>query len=284
MLQTALGQSARFAVASLVQERGWSRMNQVFLGRVQTASMCTLVMLAFGAAETRAAGSGQYEDYAGAFLGAGKVASKIVDIDGFADWGNPGSTNKLDGPGAFAGVLAGRRLDMGSSGLRFEIDALAGSLSADTDGLDPTCSDETASTRIRWMATARMGFDRDVGNTRIFLAGGPALARIVNSVTDIDYGGPGCLEGNLLFDEDDSFRSEGTRVGWAVGAGLEAPLSSLWSLRLDATHFDFGRKNYLVNESGNNRCGRGGEFRPCTYSLDNRGGMVRLMIFYRFRK
>ncbi|MYI68862.1 MAG: porin family protein [Boseongicola sp. SB0673_bin_14] len=259
-------------------------MSQVFLGRLQAAIVCALAMLAFGVAEMRAAGSGGSEDYAGAFLGVGKVANEIVDIDGFADWGNPGSTNKLNGPAAFAGVLAGRRLDMGSSGLRFEIDALAGSLSADTDELDPTCNDETASTRIRWMATARMGFDMDVGSTRIFLVGGPALARIDNSVTDIDYGGPGCLEGNLLFDEDDSFQSKGTRVGWTVGAGLEAPLSSRWSLRFDGTHFDFGRENYLVNESGNNRCGRGGEFRPCTYSLDNRGGMVRLMIFYRFKK
>ena len=124
LLQTALGQRARFAVASLGQERGWSRMSQVFLGRLQAAIVCALAMLAFGAAEMRAAGSGGSEDYAGAFLGVGKVANEIVDIDGFADWGNPGSTNKLNGPAAFAGVLAGRRLDMGSSGLRFEIDAL----------------------------------------------------------------------------------------------------------------------------------------------------------------
>ena len=260
-------------------------MSLDLLCRFLAVTFFALAGLAFGAAESRAAGSGGNEDYVGLFLGTGMVASKIVDIDGFADWGNPGSTNKLNGSAAVLGVLAGRRFDIGpSSGLRVEIDALAGTLSADSDKLDPTCNDETASASIRWMATARMGLDMDVGNTRIFLAGGPALARIVNSVSDIDYAGPGCLEGNLLFDDDDSFRSDGTRVGWAAGAGFETPLSSRWSLRLDGSHFDFGQENYQVNESGNNRCGRGGEFRPCTYSLDNRGSMVRLMIFYRFNQ
>ena len=60
------------------------------------------------------------------------------------------------------------------------------------------------------------------------------------------------------------------------------PLSSRWAVRLDGMRFDFGQERYQVNASGNNRCGRGGEFRPCTYSFDNRGGMARLMVFYRF--
>ena len=217
------------------------------------------------------------------FIGTGTVAGKIVDVDGFADWGNPGSTNKLNGPAAFARSAGGSPHRHGLVGTAVrDRPPWSAAFPRTRTNWSPTCNDETALARIRWMATARMGFDMDVGNTRIFLAGGPALARIANSVTDIDYGGPGCLEGNLLFDDDDSFRSDGTRVGWAVGAGVEAPLSSRWSLRLDGTHFDFGQENYLVNESANNRCGRGGAFRPCTYSLDNRGGVVRLLIFYRF--
>ncbi len=257
-------------------------MRKDFPRRWQTAILLALVTLAFGAAETRAADSDGNGNYAGLFVGTGKVANEIVDVDGFADWGNPGSTNKFNGPAAAAGVLAGHRFDMGRTGLRIEIDALAGDMSADTDMLDPTCGDETALARIRWMTTARLGIDMDVGDSRVFLAGGPALARIVNSVSDIDYGGPGCLEGNLLFDADDSFRSDETLVGWALGAGIEMPLSSRWAVRLDGMRFDFGQERYQVNASGNNRCGRGGEFRPCTYSFDNRGGMARLMVFYRF--
>ncbi|MDE0694735.1 MAG: outer membrane beta-barrel protein [Boseongicola sp.] len=257
-------------------------MKQDFPWRWQAITVAALVILAFSAAQTRATDSGGNGNYAGLFAGTGKVANKIVDVDGFADWGNPGSTNKFSGPAAAVGVLAGRRFDLGRAGLRIEIDALAGSMSADTDTLDPTCGDETASARIRWMATARMGLDMDVGNAQVFLGGGPALARIVNSVADIDFGGPGCLAGHLLFDGDDSFRSDETRIGWALGVGFEMPLSSGWAVRIDGTRFDFGQENYQVNASGNNRCGRGGEFRPCTYSLDNRGGMARLMILYRF--
>ncbi|MYA88686.1 MAG: hypothetical protein F4X97_09590, partial [Boseongicola sp. SB0662_bin_57] len=131
-------------------------MRQDLLWRWRIVAVVALFMLAFSAAETRAADVGGNGNYAGLFVGTGKVANKIVDVDGFADWGNPGSTNKFNGPAAAFGVLAGHRLDLGGAGLRIEIDALAGSMSADTGTLDPTCGDETASARIRWMATARM--------------------------------------------------------------------------------------------------------------------------------
>ena len=92
----------------------------------------------------------------------------------------------------------------------------------------------------------------------MFVFGGPALARIVNSVTDTDYSGSICLETDLRLDADDSFRRGSTEVGWAIGAGFEMPLAARWALRIDGSYLDFGSETYRVNLSGNNSCGPGG--------------------------
>ena len=44
----------------------------------------------FVAAGCKDAPCDQVGIYAGAFAGAGRTGNRIVDIDGFADWGNPG--------------------------------------------------------------------------------------------------------------------------------------------------------------------------------------------------
>ena len=75
---------------------------------------------------------------------------------------------------------------------------------------------------------------------------GPALARIVNSVTDTDYSGSTCLEADLRLDADDSFRRGSTEVGWAIGAGFELPLAARWALRFDGSYLDFGSEAYRV--------------------------------------
>lgn len=103
---------------------------------------------------------------------------------------------------------------------------------------------EAAEAKLRWALAARLGVEEEVGGVRVFALAGPALARIVNSVTDTDYSGPGCLERDLRFDADDSFRSVSTRLGWSLGLGIETPLSPRWTLRLDGAYFDFGEAGY----------------------------------------
>ena len=107
----------------------------------------------------------------------------------------------------------------------------------------------------------------------------PALAEIVNSVTDPDYSGSTCLETDLRLDADDSFRRGSTEVGWAIGAGFELPLAARWALR-----FVSGlRQRDLSRElSGNNSCEPGGAMTACRYTVRNRLGVVRLGIVYRF--
>ena len=235
---------------------------------------------AFAGSEGRT--SGWSGIYAGAFAGTGRPDNRIVDVDGFADWGNPGSRTGYAGAGAVGGLLVGKRSGIGGGRFRVEADAMFGELSASTNRLDPGCTDEAASSRFRWISTVRVGVEETIGGIGVFVSGGPALARIVNSVTDTDYSGSTCLERDLRLDADDSFRGSSTEVGWAIGAGFEMPLAARWALRVDGSYLDFGSESYRVNLSGNNSCGPGGARTACRYTVRNRLGVVRLGIVYRF--
>ena len=242
--------------------------------------MAVNALPAFAGSEGRT--SGWAGTYAGAFAGAGRPDNRIVDVDGFADWGNPGSRTGYAGAGAVGGLLVGKRFGIGGVRFRVEADAMFGDLSAGTNRLDPGCTDEAAASRFRWIATVRVGVEETIGDVGVFVSGGPALARIVNSVTDTDYSGSTCLERDLRLDADDSFRRVSTEVGWAIGAGFEMPLAARWALRFDGSYLDFGSETYRVNLSGNNSCGPGGARTACRYTVRNRLGVVRLGIVYRF--
>ncbi len=88
--------------------------------------------------------------------------------------------------------------------------------------------------------------EETIGNVGVFVSGGPALARIVNSVSDTDYSGSTCLETDLRLDADDSFRRVSTEVGWAIGAGFEMPLAARGALRFDGSYLDFGSEIFRV--------------------------------------
>ena len=88
--------------------------------------------------------------------------------------------------------------------------------------------------------------EETIGDVGVFVSGGPALARIVNPVTDTDYSGSTCLETDLRLNADDSFRRVSTEVGWAIGAGFEMPLAARWALRFDGSYLDFGSETFRV--------------------------------------
>lgn len=219
--------------------------------------------------------------YVGLLAGAARLSNTIIDIDGFANWGHPGSTLEYDASGGAGGALAGRRFVFGGVSLRYEVEGMLGNLLARTDGLDPSCPDEVATARFRWTAAARFGVEDQLGAVRLFAAAGPALARVVNSVTDTDFSGS-CLERDLRFDADDSFRHESTRAGWTLGFGLETEVTPNWTFRLDGAYFDFGEERYRVNRSMNNTCGPDGPRAACTYSVGNRITALRIAMIYRF--
>ena len=218
--------------------------------------------------------------YVGVFAGGGRTDNQIVDVDGFANWGNPGSVVDYDDFGFVVGALVGKNFEIGGVPLRIELDGTFGGLSAASNRLDPNPGglDETVKSEFRWIATARAGIDQSIGPATVFASGGIAAARIENSVTDIDFG-PNMP---ARMDPDDSFRDGSTEIGWVIGLGVEAPMVDAWTLRLEGSYLDFGRSTHHVNRSGNNRCGPGMPRRPCPYNIENNLGIVRLAIIYRF--
>jgi len=251
------------------------------LRRCLLAAVASVCLLATGRADAEDVGGGfdWGSTYAGLFAGTGVTGNRILDVDGFANWGNPGSVTEYDDEDFIGGALAGTRLRLGGLPLRLELDATLGNISAKTDRLDPVNLDETASADYRWVATARGGVEDELGGVTLFASAGLAAARIRNSVTDMDYTGMGS---SMVVDPDDSFRDESTRFGWVIGAGLETPVAEEWTLRLEGSYLDFGRSTYFVNEAGDDRCGPGGPRVACPYRVENSLGLLRVAVIRRF--
>ena len=215
------------------------------------------------------------ETYAGVFAGYGRMDNRIVDVDGFANWDHPGSDFNYSDDGFAGGVLVGKKFEIGGVPFRIEFDGTLGDMSAETNTLDPESLDETAKAEFRWSVTTRIGLEYTLERAIVFTTGGLAIARIANSVTDIDFN-PTCM------DHDDSFRDSSTEIGWVIGVGVETPLADDWTLRLEGSYLDLGSSTYYVNRSGNNSCGPGNPRRPCPYHVENRLGFVRLAIISPF--
>lgn len=215
------------------------------------------------------------ETYAGVFAGYARLNNRLIDVDGFANWGHPGSGSTYNDDGFAGGVLVGKKFKIGGMPFRIEFDGTLGDLSATTNTLDPEGLDETAKAEFRWSVTTRAGVEYAVGRSTVFATGGLAIARIANSVTDIDFP-------PTRLDHDDSFRDSSTEIGWVVGAGVETPLADDWTLRLEGSYLDFGSSTHYVNRSGNNSCGPGNPRRPCPYHVENTLTLVRLALIYPF--
>lgn len=211
--------------------------------------------------------------YAGVFLGSGQADNRLIDTDGFANWGNPGSVTRYKDSGFIGGALIGKKFTFGDASIRLELDGTIGDLEARTNQLDPQGLDETAVAEFQWITTARVGIEKSFGSVTVFATGGMAWARIENFVTDIDFG----PDQPAMVDPDDSFRDKSTETGWVIGFGAEMPLAGGWMARLEGLHLDFGQNDHHVNHSGNNPCGPGGPREPCPYKIENELDVFRLV-------
>ena len=252
--------------------------------RLALLALATLALLAGAgpaAAEGDDAAPQRGESYAGVFVGTGRLDNRIIDVEGFANWGQPGWAVDHDVSAPVGGLLVGTKLAIGEMPLRLEFDGMVGSggLYASSNRLDPEGLDETVETSFRWVASARAGVEQAIGEgTRLFVSAGIAAAGIDRSVTDIDFG----EDVPTQVDPDDSFRDRSVDFGWVIGAGVETALDQTWTLRLEGSFMDFGRSTHRVNHSGGNRCGPNGPQRPCLYDIEHALGIVRLAIIRSF--
>ena len=218
----------------------------------------------------------QASSYVGGFVVSSRINSRIVDVDGFANWGNPGSSIDYQDVGLVGGALLGRKIRIAGAPLfRIEVSWTFGDLLAMTNRLDPVLLDETAESEVFWIATASGGLENTIGRVTVFATGGLAIARIANSVTDIDFM-------PTRMDPDDSFRDVSTDLGWTLGIGVETSVADAWALRLDGSYLGFGLSTHEVNRAADFSCGPGKPHRPCPYDITHALGIVRLGIIYRF--
>ena len=224
--------------------------------------------------------------YIGVFVGSGRVYNDFVDVEGFANWGHPGSSVDYDNTEDVGGLLIGKKVNINGMPLRLEIDGTFGNLSASTNKLDPIGLDETAETNIRWIVTTRAGIEKDLGPVTVFASGGLAVARVSNSVIDIDFGPNKPPQKDL----DDSFFDDSIQLGFVLGMGTEVSLSDArtlqnnegWTLRMEGVYINLGEDTYHVNHSGGNSCGPNGPRRPCSYTIKNETSILRLVVIRQF--
>ena len=265
-----------------------NRSKSRFVPRLRHAALAlaAFALLAAGAGSAKAGGDDGESlwggSYAGLFVGFGQADNRIVDVGGFANWGEPGWAVDYDESAPVGGALIGTTLAIGGMPLRLELDGMTGGggLAASDNTLDPEGLDETVETSFGWIVTARAGVEYALAEgMALFATAGVAAAQVERSVTDIDSPDDGTPP---YVDDDDSFSDDSTAVGWVIGAGVETSLADGWALRLEGSYMDFGSSTHQVNHSGGNSCWPEGPRRPCLYELEHALGVVRLAVIRRF--
>ena len=113
------------------------------------------------------------DNYIGIFVGGGKMYNKHTDVEGFANWGKPGSSVDYNDTEPVGGILIGKKVQItGIPLLRIEFDGTFGDISAGTNKVDPRGLDETAEADAVWIMTARVGLEEEFGPITLFINGG----------------------------------------------------------------------------------------------------------------
>ena len=254
-------------------------------GRRALASALVSLLAVVGTAQAQdgTVGSGQAGSYIGVFVGPGSLDVRMTDIDGFTGSnGVPGQAFEYGDTGLATGVMVGRSFRLGGVQLLFEAD---GAFSGRVGHPRTVGSGRHGRNGVGGAALGRDGAHRPSEvprpRRRAFVAGGMSVAGISNSFTDLDPG----TDGRLQPDPDDSFDERPTRVGWVAGVGIEMPVASAWTLRLEGLYNDFGEtvhqaENRLDVNAG--VCGPAGLPSPCRYGFDQRLALLRLVFVRHF--
>ncbi len=235
--------------------------------------------------------------YTGVFVGSGQADNRIVDVKGFANWGQPGWAVDYNRSADVGGLLVGKMFSTSDKIFFLESDLIFGHMTTSTKKLepyekqeynradppvpgwiDPYVRDESAETKYNWILSLRGGVGKVVGKSTIFVTGGMAVAQITDSLTDIDFDFRPETYIPPEFDPDDSFSTKSEKLGWVLGIGAEHQFTKGWTARLETSYFDFGKSTHYANHSKDDRCGPGNEKSLCPFSITHKLKIVRFAI------
>jgi len=175
---------------------------------------------------------------------------------------------KLQGP--LAGLQAGYNWQLSSLVVGAEVDGSFSGLEGKHDPFFDGKGTNVLRDRQQWVGTARLKVGLPVGgvplanNVLLYGTGGLAVSRW-NTLMHAE--GSSFLTGPYNFREKDSR----IHLGWVAGAGVEMPLSSSLSLKLEYLRTDYGRKKYDLST-----------VEIDSFKIDHKTDTVRLGVNYRF--
>jgi outer membrane immunogenic protein len=114
-----------------------------------------------------------------------------------------------------------------------------------------------ASSSIRWLSTVRGRFGLAVGDTMAYATAGLAIGGVRNSLFDGQYS------------------SSKTRVGWAVGGGVEHMINRNWTIGLEGLFVDLGRSSLTASDPGF-------PGKTTTFKFSNQAVVGRVKVNYKF--
>ncbi len=153
-------------------------------------------------------------------------AGFYVGIQGGYGWGDTShnfnglNAGEWDTSGGVFGVGWGTNWQTGNWVYGFASDFSFSSIDGSFDGVG--CNTGACFTDIRNLSTSRVRLGYAMDNRLIYVTGGLAYGTVHAGVRNSD-------------DED-----KDTRLGWALGAGLEWAFAPRWSLRAEYLHVDLG--------------------------------------------
>lgn len=173
-----------------------------------------------------------------------------VGMHGDYSWGNSHAeqAGKLKTHGAGAGLQAGYNWQLSSVVIGAEID---GTLSGQNSKADPFFDGKNATlkARERWSGTARLKVGLPLGgapvvdNMLLYGTGGMAYAHWKTVLQEIDIGG-------------NAQQSDAqNHLGWVAGAGVEAPLGSGLSAKLEYLRIQYGKRKYDLTTGSGDKLG-----------------------------
>jgi outer membrane immunogenic protein len=227
--------------------------------------------------------------YIGINAGVVSHSSTTKDLGNWADEGYV-SNNQQKSTGGTVGGTFGFNLqeDAFVYGVEADINWVSNSATDNIGVLCPGCTGPDGTGRggvarvrseMNWMSTVRARAGVTVGSTGatlIYFTGGLALAGIKNS-WGAGYQGTTTARAAL---NDESFLSDGTRLGWVVGGGFEHKLRALpgWSVKGEGLWMDF--ENKTVSNPGPSTFN--GQVRQFNTQFQNQAVVGRVGLNYAF--